>query len=70
MPPQRSVDLSLSKRFTLGRNQMKLTAQVFNVTNELNVVDVDRFSGSGPSFGQPVDVDFGRVLQFGVEFRY
>lgn len=70
MPDQRSLDVSLSKRFMMGKNQLKLTAQVFNLTNELNVVDVDRHTGSGPAFGEPVDVDFGRILQFGLEFRY
>ncbi len=70
MPPQRSLDLSLSKRFAMGRNQMKLTAQVFNLTNELNVIDVERHPASGAAFGQPVDVDFGRIFQIGVEFRH
>ncbi|MFQ5700488.1 MAG: TonB-dependent receptor domain-containing protein [Acidobacteriota bacterium] len=70
MPPQRSVDLSLSKRFDMGRSQVKFTAQVFNLTDELNVIDVDRFTSSGPSFGRPVDVDFGRIVQVGLEFRY
>ena len=44
--------------------------QVFNVTNELNVVDVDRFTGSGGAFMQPIAVDFGRIYQFGLEFRH
>jgi hypothetical protein len=70
MPPQRSFDLSLAKRFKFGRSQMKLAGQVFNLTNELNVVDVDRFSGSGPAFGQPVAVDFGRTFQIGLEYRF
>jgi hypothetical protein len=70
MPPQRSLDLALAKRFPLGRGQMKLAGQVFNLTNELNVIDVDRFTGSGPAFAQPVSVDFGRTFQIGLEFRY
>jgi len=69
MPPVRSLDLSLSKRFDLGRSQFKMTAQVFNLTNELNVIDVERFSGSS-TFNRPVDLDFGRIVQFGVEFRF
>jgi hypothetical protein len=69
MPPVRSLDVSLSKRFELGRSQMKVTAQVFNLTNELNVVDVESFTGAS-TFRHPVSVDFGRILQFGVEFRY
>ena len=69
MPPVRSLDLSLSKRFEIGRSQMKLTAQVFNLTNELNVIDVERYSQAS-TFRGPVDVDFGRIVQVGVEFRY
>ena len=69
MPPVRSLDLSLSKRFEVGRSQMKITAQAFNLTNELNVVDVERFTSSS-MFGRPVDVDFGRIVQVGVEFRF
>ncbi len=69
MPPVRSLDLSLSKRFDLGRSQLKMTAQVFNLTNELNVIDVEKFSGSS-TFNRPVDLDFGRIVQFGVEFRF
>jgi len=70
MPPQRSLDVSLSKRMTMGRSQVKLTAQVFNLTNERNVIDVERFTSAGAYFGQPVDLDFGRILQFGLEIRY
>jgi outer membrane receptor protein involved in Fe transport len=74
MPPVRSLDLSLSKRFEVGRAQLKLTGQVFNLTNEMNVVDVDRFAMTGGSsngtFRAPVDVDFGRIFQIGIEVRY
>jgi len=70
MPPQRSFDVSLAKRLRIGNNQMRLAGQVFNLTNELNVVDVDRYTGSGSAFGEPVAVDFGRTFQFGLEFRY
>jgi len=74
LPPIRALDLSLSRRFALGRTQMKLTAQVFNVTNELNVIDVDRHSlvGGSPNSGyrQPVELDFGRIVQVGLELRY
>ena len=69
MPPLRSLDLSLSKRMNFGGSQAKFTFQVFNVTNETNVIDVDRFTSSGAAFGAPVTVDFGRIYQIGVEFR-
>ncbi len=70
MPPVRSLDLSLSKRFDLTKYQMRLTAQVFNVTNELNVVDVESYTGAGAAYGDPVATDFGRMLQLGVEVRF
>ncbi len=70
MPPVRSLDLSLSKRFDLGRSTVKLTGQVFNVTNELNVIDVETLTAAGGFFARPVDIDFGRIVQFGLEFRF
>ncbi|MGH9866917.1 MAG: carboxypeptidase regulatory-like domain-containing protein [Candidatus Polarisedimenticolia bacterium] len=74
MPPLRSLDLSLSKRFTVGKSQLRLTGQVFNLTNELNIVNVDRFATTGGSpndnFRAPVSVDFGRIFQIGVEVRF
>lgn len=70
MPPVRSVDLSVSKRFDMRGTQMRLTAQIFNLTNELNVVDVERFTTPSSSFGQPVRTDFGRMMQFGLEVRF
>lgn len=69
MPPIRSLDLSLSKRFEVGRSQMRLTTQIFNLTNETNVVDVERYSTSS-TYRQPVDLDFGRIVQVGLEFRF
>ncbi len=74
MPPVRSLDLSVSRNFNVGHTQLKLTGQVFNVTNELNVVDVDRYSTTAGSpnstFRAPVDLDFGRIYQLGVEIRF
>jgi len=70
MPPQQSLDLSLAKRFHFARGQMKLGGQVFNLFNDLNVIDVDRYSGSGAAFGRPVAVDFGRTFQATMEFRF
>jgi hypothetical protein len=66
-PPLRSLDVSLSKTFPMGRGSFKLTGQVFNLFNHLNVITVDGF---GSAAGAPVDVDFGRILQVGVEYRF
>lgn len=70
MPPIRSVDLSVSKRLDMAGTQLRLTAQVFNLTNELNVVDVENFTSAGQAYGRPVATDFGRMMQFGVEVRF
>jgi hypothetical protein len=70
MPPVRTLDLSVSKRLDIARSQVRFTLQVFNLTNEMNVVDVENLTSSGPAFGAPVDLDFGRILQFGLEVRY
>jgi len=66
-PPLRSLDLSLSRSFGMGRGQLRITGQVFNLLNNLNVTTVDTF---GSSAGRPVDVDFGRMFQVGVEVRF
>src|SRR5437867_10429513 len=66
-PPLRSLDISLGKNFETGRAQMKVTGQVFNLLNNLNVTNVDTF---GSSAGRPVDVDFGRIFQIGLEVRF
>ncbi len=70
MPSVRSLDLSVSKRFEMSRAQLKFTGQVFNLTNELNVVNVENFTSTGSAFGKPVETDFGRILQLGVEMRF
>jgi hypothetical protein len=69
MAPVRSLDVSLSKRFEMGKSQLKVTAQCFNLTNELNVIKVETLTTS-PAFGKPLDTDFGRILQFGIELRF
>ncbi len=66
-PPLRSLDLSLSRNFAVGRGQIRVTGQVFNALNNLNVTTVNSF---GASAGRPVDVDFGRMFQVGVEARF
>jgi outer membrane receptor protein involved in Fe transport len=66
-PPLRSLDLSLSRDFTAGKGQFRITGQVFNLLNNLNVTNVDTF---GASAGRPVSVDFSRIFQVGVEFHY
>ena len=66
-PPLRSLDVSLSRDFGVGRGQIRITGQVFNLLNNLNVTAVETF---GSAAGSPVNVDFGRVFQAGVEVRF
>ena len=66
-PPLRSLDLSLSRSFSMGRGQLRITGQVFNLLNNLNVTTVETYDSSA---GQPVAVDFGRMFQVGVEVRF
>jgi len=66
-PPIRSLDLSLSRNVAVGHSQIRLTGQVFNLMNSLNVVSVDTF---GASAGQPVNVDYGRIFQVGLEYHF
>lgn len=70
MPPQQSLDLSFSRLFRMGGTDLKTFLQVFNVSNHLNVVDVETLQEAGPSFGEPVLVDPGRTLQVGLEVRF
>ena len=70
MAPQRTLDLSVAKLFSAGRTQFKLSLQGYNLTNELNVIEVETLLDAGASYGQAVQVDHGRVFQIGLEFRF
>jgi hypothetical protein len=70
MPPQRSLDLSLARLFRFGHTDVKSYLQVFNLTNELNVITVESLLEAGDSFGQAVQVDQGRTVQLGLEVRF
>jgi hypothetical protein len=70
MPYQQSLDLSLARLFRIGRSDIKTFFQLFNVTNHLNVIDVETLQESGSSYGEPVLVDPGRTLQVGLEVRF
>jgi len=70
MAPVRSFDLAVARRFSFGRSDLKLTLQGYNLTNELNVIQVESFVGAGPSYGSPVEVDNGRTFQIGLELAF
>ena len=59
--------MRLEKSFRLGKgNEISLLFDVFNVTNEDNVANVN--SVSGPDFGTPNDFLPGREVQVGVRY--
>ena len=68
-PPLKSLDLSAAKVFQISTVDLKITAQLFNVMNELNVFAVDRFRDSS-SFRSPISTGRGRIWQFGLELRF
>jgi len=70
MSPVRSFDLAVARRFSVGRSDLKFTLQGYNLTNELNEIQVETFTGAGSSYGQPVEVDNGRTFQIGVELAF
>ena len=70
MSPVRSFDLAVARKFSLGRSDLKLSLQGYNLTNELNVISVETFTGAGPSYGKPVEVDNGRTFQIGLELAF
>jgi len=70
MPSVESFDLAISKRIDVSKTQLKFTAQVFNLMNHLNAVAVESNTATGRAFGRPVDTDFGRIWQLGMEMRF
>ncbi len=62
-----SLDLRLEKPFNLpGGHEINVLVDVFNVTNEKNVANVNPVSG--PSFGTPNEFFAGREVQLGLRF--
>lgn len=70
LPPVRSLDLAVARRFHFGRADMKLSLQGYNLTNELNVIAVETLVDAGQSYGNPVEVDHGRTFQIGLELGF
>ncbi len=74
MPPFRTFDLLLAKSFSAGRADMKFLIQVFNVTNEFNVITIgertDVAADNVNFLGNPQIVDIPRTFQAGIELRF
>ncbi len=64
-----SLDVRLEKPFALPNgDEINILVDVFNVTNEDNVANVN--SVSGPDFGVPVDFFPGREIQVGLRYYF
>ena len=61
-----SIDLRLEKPIQIGRHEVNLLIDAFNVTNEDNVSNVNPVSG--PDFGTPNEFFPGREIQVGARF--
>ncbi|HEV8658217.1 MAG TPA: TonB-dependent receptor [Thermoanaerobaculia bacterium] len=67
MPAIQSLDLSLQKTFSLGRTDMALVAEAFNLTNHENVTAVTT-SVTNP--GTPTAFDVSRIFQMGIKVDF
>jgi outer membrane receptor protein involved in Fe transport len=70
MPPIRTFDLAVARPISVGKTDLKLSLQIYNLTNELNVIDVETLVDAGQTFGSPVAVDQGRIIQMGLEVKF
>ena len=64
-----SLDARLSKAVRLGRGEVELIVDAFNVTNHANVRDVFDLFGSD-SFGEAQSFFQGRTLQLGARYTF
>ena len=75
LPDSSTLDLRLSRSFTLGRgNRLELLAEAFNVLNHVNILNVNNTFGVGPAplpaFGQPTLAGDPRQMQLGARWSF
>ncbi|MEE9219615.1 MAG: TonB-dependent receptor [Acidobacteriota bacterium] len=74
LAPYRTLDLLVARSFNYGGADLKLLLQVFNVTNEFNVIGVGSHTNLAPDninfLGTPQLVDIPRTIQAGIEIRF
>jgi hypothetical protein len=74
LPPFRTFDLHISRGVEVGRAKLKFVAQVYNLTNQFNVVSVGaRTDVTAPNInflGTAQIVDIPRTVQAGVEIHF
>jgi hypothetical protein len=69
-PWQRSLDLAVEKRFTIGVGTFGIVADVFNVFNANPVVRVKDLRLDSPNFNKPAEVFPPRQLRLGVRWDF
>jgi hypothetical protein len=67
MPTIQSLDMSLQKAINLGRSDVALVAEAFNLTNHENVTGV---TTSVANHGSPTAFDISRIFQIGVKVDF
>ncbi|MFN2384719.1 MAG: TonB-dependent receptor domain-containing protein [Thermoanaerobaculia bacterium] len=76
LPDLFQVDLRVARRFPLGRLELEGVAEVFNLFNRENVLEVNsiRFASSdgapNPDFGRPTRLADPRRLQLGIRLSF
>jgi hypothetical protein len=73
-PSTSSLDLRVSRSFTVGQHNFEAIAEAFNVFNHVNVILVNNTFGPGaaplPTFGQPTAAADPRQVQLGVRWNF
>ncbi len=68
-PGTQQVNLSLSKRFPIGRARVEFRAEIFNVLNHNNFSNPDN-NISNATGGVITTADDGRATQFGLRVAW
>jgi len=63
------LNLRFSKQFRVGRFRLQLFAEGYNVTNRVNFTTIFNRYGE-PRFGQPIEADNPRQIQFGARLDF
>ena len=77
LPMQATIDARISKALRIGRTEVEVLAEMFNVFNRTNFVDVQNVFGTGaypqqpsPTFGQFTQAGAPRQVQLAARVRF
>lgn len=69
LPSQTLLDVRIEKQFSIYQNQLRFTADIFNVFNNAYATAVnDRYDT--PSFGEPTDLTQPRAVRLGIRYTF